>query len=245
MEEKTDLLKKAAGEKAAEYIEDGMVIGLGSGSTVYWMLKKLGEKVEQGLNIKGIPTSLQTEGWAKEFQIPLTDFSEVHYADIAIDGTDEIDPDFNMIKGGGGALVREKIVASSAEKLIIIADESKVVDELGKFPLPIEVLPFGWQLTAEKIAEFGAKPVLRKKDGRVFISDNGNYILDCGFESIPDPGHFHKNLKQLLGVVETGLFVGMTDLVILAGAKGVKVLNRVKVQNGEKTIDSALWDKKE
>lgn len=226
MEVETDLLKKAAGEKAAEFIEEGMVVGLGSGSTVYWMLKKLGELVEQGLNIKGIPTSLQTETWAKEFKIPLTDFSDVRHIDVAIDGADEIDPDFNMTKGGGGALVREKIVDAHAKKLIIVADESKLVEELGKFQLPVEVLAFGWQLTADNIAELGAKPALREKSGSVFISDNGNYILDCAFGSIPDPEHLHKNLKQLLGVVETGLFVGMADTVILAGVDGIKVVDK-------------------
>lgn len=226
MEEQRDLLKKAAGEKAIEFIEEGMVVGLGSGSTVYWALKKLGELIEQGLNIKGIPTSLQTEEWAKEFKIPLTGFSDIQFIDIAIDGADEIDPDFNMVKGGGGALVREKIIDAHAKKLIIVADESKMVDELGGFSLPVEVLPFGWQLTADKIAEFGVKPVLREKGGSVFISDNGNYILDCAFKSIPNPEQLHKNLKQLLGVVETGLFIGMADVVILAGADGIKVLDK-------------------
>ena len=226
MSEQVDLYKKLAGEKAAEYIEDGMVIGLGSGSTVYWTLKKLGELVEQGLNVKGIPSSLRTEGWAKDFNIPLTDFSEVQVLDLAIDGADEIDPNFNLTKGGGGSLVREKIVNAHAKKLIIIADQSKMVAELGEFPLPVEVLPFGWQLTAQKIAELGAKPVLRERDGSVFVSNNANYILDCEFNSIPNPEKLHHSLKQLLGVVETGLFVNMTDTVILAGEEGAKVLDK-------------------
>ena len=226
MSNQVDSYKKIAGEKAVEYIEDGMVIGLGSGSTVYWTLKKLGELVEQGLNVKGIPSSLRTEGWAKDFNIPLTDFSEVRVLDLAIDGADEIDPNFNLTKGGGGSLVREKIVNAHAKKLIIIADQSKMVDELGKFPLPVEVLPFGWQLTAEKIAELGATPVLRERDGSVFVSNNANYILDCEFNSIPNPEKLHHSLKQLLGVVETGLFVNMTDTVILAGAEGTKVIDK-------------------
>ena len=221
-----ELYKKAAGEKAVEYIEDGMVLGLGSGSTVFWTLKKLGELVDQGLNIKGIPSSLRTQGWAKDFNIPLTDFSEVEVLDLAIDGADEIDSNFNLTKGGGGSLVREKIVNAHAKKLIIIADQSKMVDELGKFPLPVEVLQFGWQRTAEKIAELGAKPVLRERDGSVFVSNNGNYILDCEFNSIPNPEKLHNSLKQLLGVVETGLFVNMTDIVILAGAEGAKVIEK-------------------
>ena len=226
MIEQVDLYKKTAGEKAVEYIEDGMVLGLGSGSTVYWTLKKLGELVEQGLNIKGIPSSFRTEGWARDCNIPLTDFSEVQVLDLAIDGADEIDPNFNLTKGGGGSLVREKMVNAHAKKVIIIADQSKMVDELGKFPLPVEVLQFGWQLTAQKIAELGGKPVLRDRDGSVFVSNNANYILDCEFYSIPDPEKLHHSLKQLLGVVETGLFVNMTDMVILAGSEGAKVINK-------------------
>ncbi|QBP42485.1 ribose-5-phosphate isomerase RpiA [Paenisporosarcina antarctica] len=226
MTDQVDLYKKIAGEKAVEYIEDGMVLGLGSGSTVYWTLKKLGGLIEQGLNIKGIPSSLRTEGWAKYFNVPLTDFSDVQVLDLAIDGADEIDPNFNLTKGGGGSLVREKMVNFHAKKVIIIADQSKMVDELGKFPLPVEVLQFGWQVTAQKIADLGAKPVLRERDGCFFVSNNDNYILDCEFNSIPDPEKLHHSLKQLLGVVETGLFVNMTDMVILAGAKGVKVINK-------------------
>lgn len=214
------------GEKAAEYVKDGMVIGLGSGSTFYWTLKKLGERVEQGLNIKGIPSSRRTEGWAKEFNIPLTDFSQVSSLDLAIDGADEIDPNFQLTKGGGGSLVREKIVDMNAKKLIIIADESKLVSELGKFPLPVEVLQFGWESTAAKIAQLGSEPVLREREGNVFVSDNGNFILDCHFGMIPDPEGLHLKLKQLVGVVETGLFINMVDMVIVSGENGVKVLEK-------------------
>ena len=226
MSEQKDLFKKAAGEKAVEYIKDGMIIGLGSGSTVYWTLKKLGELVEQGLNVKGIPSSLRTEGWAKDFKIPLTDFSEVQSLDLAIDGADEIDPQFNLTKGGGGSLVREKIVDANAKKLIIVADESKMVPQLGKFPLPVEVLKFGWEVTAKQIAELGAKPVLREREGSVFISNNGNFILDCHFNVITDPEKLHYELKQMLGVVETGLFINLTDTIIIAGEKEVKVIDK-------------------
>lgn len=227
LSEQKDLFKKAAGEKAVEYIKDGMIIGLGSGSTVYWTLKKLGELVEQGLNVKGIPSSLRTEGWAKDFNIPLTDFSEVQTLDLAIDGADEIDPQFNLTKGGGGSLVREKIVDANAKKLIIVADESKMVPQLGKFPLPVEVLQFGWEVTAKQIAELGAKPVLREREGSVFISNNGNYILDCHFNAIDDPKKLHHELKQMLGVVETGLFIDITDTIIIAGEKEVKVIDKI------------------
>ncbi len=226
MTEDQDLYKKAAAEQAVEYVEDGMVLGLGSGTTVYWLLKRLGELVDQGLNIKGIPSSLRTAGWAKEFGIPLTDFSEVETLDLAIDGADEIDPAFQLTKGGGGSLVREKLVNAHAKQVIIIADQSKMVDRLGKFPLPVEVLQFAWQRTADKIEALGAKPVLREREDEVFVSNNGNYILDCAFESIEDPRALHNQLKLLLGVVETGLFIDMTDKVILAGPDGAQVINK-------------------
>lgn len=226
MAENQDLYKKAAAQKAVEYVEDGMVLGLGSGTTVYWMLKRLGELVDQGLNIKGIPSSLRTEEWAKEFGIPLTDFSEVETLDLAIDGADEIDPDFQLTKGGGGSLVREKLVNAHAKQVIIIADQTKMVDRLGSFALPVEVLQFAWQRTADKIAALGAVPVLRERDGKVFVSNNGNYILDCAFGSIEDPRDLHNKLKLLLGVVETGLFIDMTDKVILAGPEGARVINK-------------------
>lgn len=223
-EQNKELQKRAAGEKAAEYIQDGMVIGLGSGSTVYWMLKKLGEMIVQGMKVKGIPSSLRTEGWAKEFGIPITDFSEVQLLDLAIDGANEIDPQFNLSKGGGGSLVREKIVNANSKKLIIIADESKLVSQLGKAPLPVEILQFGWEVTAIKIAQLGCKPVLRIQEGVRFVSNNGNYIVDCQFKSILNPKKLHHELKQLVGVVETGLFIGMTDIVILAGETDVKII---------------------
>jgi ribose 5-phosphate isomerase A len=224
MKEQLELNKKAAGEKAAEYIQDGMVIGLGSGSTVYWMMKKLGEMIEDGMHVKGIPSSIRTEGWANEFGIPLTDFSEVRLLDLAIDGANEIDPQFNLSKGGGGSLVREKIVNANSKKLIIIADETKLVSKLGKAPLPVEILQFGWEVTAEKIAELGCNPVLRLHDGERFVSNNRNHIVDCEFESIQEPVKLHHDLKQVLGVVETGLFIGMTDIVIIAGENEVQVL---------------------
>jgi len=222
--QKKDIQKKIAGEKATEYIKDGMIIGLGSGSTVYWMLKRLGEMVEQGMNVKGISSSIRTEGWSQEFGIPLTDFSEVQLLDLAIDGANEIDPQFNLLKGGGGSLVREKIINTNSAKLIIIADDSKLVSQLGKVPLPVEILRFGWEVTEKKIAQLGCKPVLRSREGASFVSDNGNYIVDCEFEAIPNPEKLHHELKQIVGVVETGLFIGMTDIVILAGETEVKVV---------------------
>lgn len=208
--------KRLAAETAVSYIKSGMTVGLGSGSTVDWMLKKVGERVKAGLDIKGIPTSLKTERQAKELGIPLVDFFGVNQIDLAIDGADEIDDQLNLLKGGGGSLVREKIVDARASELIIIADQSKIVSQLGSFSLPVEIVPFGFEATARNIAEFGGVPTLREKDNRVFVSDNGNYILDCKFDNIRNPSSLHEKLKLLVGVVETGLFVGMTDKVIVA-----------------------------
>ncbi|MFA1819979.1 ribose-5-phosphate isomerase RpiA [Virgibacillus oceani] len=219
-----DVQKKLAGEASIDFIKDGMVVGLGSGSTVNWMVRKLAERVKEGLDIKGIPSSKKTERLALEVGVPLTDFSSVDHIDIAIDGADEVDGEFNILKGGGGSLVREKIVDVNANQLVIIVDESKLVKKLGEFPLPIEVLQFGWEVTAKKIAELGGEPVIRVRDGERFISDNGNYILDCQFERIPKPEELHSNLKQLTGVVETGIFTNMADKVIIARDDKVEIV---------------------
>ncbi|WP_096274012.1 ribose-5-phosphate isomerase RpiA [Paucisalibacillus globulus] len=224
--DKLERYKRAAGEKAVDFIENGMILGLGSGSTVYWMMKRLAELVQQGMDIKGVPSSKRTEGWAKEFGIPLVDFSQVDKIDLAIDGADEIDPEFQLTKGGGGSLVREKIVDALAEKLIIIADKTKVVETLGTFPLPVEVVPFGYQATAKRIEKLGAIPTLRIKDGDVFVSNNGNYILDCQFTSINNPEQLHEKIKALVGVVETGLFVNMVDTVIIGNEKGTEIITK-------------------
>jgi ribose 5-phosphate isomerase A len=224
--EPIELKKKLAGEKAVEYIQDGMTIGLGSGSTVYWTIKKLAELIQQGMNIKGIPSSKRTEGWANEFGIPLTDFSQIQTLDLAVDGADEVDQHFNLIKGGGGSLLREKLVDASSSMLIIVVDDSKMVLELGKYPLPVEVVPFGWEVTAQRISSLGCVPTLRRGNNEIYISNNGNYILDCQFDSVPNPEELHKQLKLLLGVVETGLFVGMTDKVIVGEADGVTILEK-------------------
>lgn len=217
--------KKLAGEASVNFIENGMTIGLGSGSTVYWMIRKLGEYVADGLDVQGIPSSRETEAWANEFGVPLTDFSKVTELDLAIDGADEVDQNWQLIKGGGGALVREKVIASAARKFVVIVDESKMVSRLGEFKLPVEVLPFGWEVTAERIADLGGKPSIRQKDGEVFVSDNGNYIVDCDFGMIHDPKTLYQQLKQLTGVVETGLFVDMVHDVIVGQAEGADILS--------------------
>lgn len=226
MQGEVDNYKKKAGERAADFIEDGMTIGLGSGSTVYWMMERLGELVERGLKIQGVPSSTRTEGWAKEFGIPLINLDFVPSIDLAIDGADEIDERLNLIKGGGGSLFREKIIDALAKKLIITVDKSKMVTKLGEFPLPIEVVPFGYEATARKISSVGCRVSIRKKNDRIFISDNGNYILDCEFSEIPYPKQLHSSLKSLIGVVETGLFIDMTDLVIIGDKDGATFINK-------------------
>ncbi|MFD1362113.1 ribose-5-phosphate isomerase RpiA [Lentibacillus salinarum] len=211
-----DNAKKNAGEASVSLIENGMTVGLGTGSTVYWMMRKLGERVANGLEVQGIPSSRQTEAWANEFGVPLTDFSQVKELDLAIDGADEVDQQWQLIKGGGGALVREKIIAAAARKFVVIVDDSKTVTQLGAFPLPVEILPFGWEMTTARIVELGVTPVIRRNDANdIFVSDNSNYIVDCRFGSITDPKTLHQQLKQLTGVVDTGLFVDMSDKVII------------------------------
>jgi len=219
-------LKQLVGEEAVKYIKDGMKIGIGSGSTMYYAVKALGERVKQGLNVVGIPTSNTTAEWAKEFGVPLTDFTKVQELDLAIDGADEVDSNLQLIKGGGGALFREKVVADAAKKFLVIVDESKVVEHLGKFPLPVEVVPFGLEVTINKISKLGCEVVLRKTGDDVFITDNGNYILDCHFEQILEPKVLHNDLISLVGVVETGLFVDMTTKVLVGKTSGVEVIDK-------------------
>ncbi|WP_059103022.1 ribose-5-phosphate isomerase RpiA [Shouchella shacheensis] len=214
--------KKRVATQAVTYVENGMTLGLGSGSTVNEFLVVLADRVKKGLNVKGVPSSRKTETIAKELGIPLMGFPKEGTLDLAIDGADEVDPRLNLLKGGGGSLVREKIVASCAKRLLVMVDESKLVGSLGAYPLPVEVLPFGWEQTAARISVLGGEPVLRHKDGEVFISDNSNYILDCSFGTITDSEKLHRLLKQLVGVVETGLFVGMSDVVLVATKAGVE-----------------------
>lgn len=219
-------LKQIAGEKAAEFVQDGMTIGLGSGSTVYWALRRLGAMVKEGLRIRGVPTSRKTEILAAEFGIPLTDLTRTVTLDLTIDGADEIGPDLVLVKGGGGSLLREKLVAAASKSLIIIADESKLVTALGNSPLPVEIATFGWETTMDRIAETEAHIGLRMDGDGAFITDNGNYIVDCYYAGIDEPAKLHARLKLLTGVVETGLFIGMADIAIIAGENGVEILKR-------------------
>jgi len=197
--------KKIAAEKAVGFIKDGMTIGLGTGSTAYWAIRSIGEMVKRGLHVKAIPTSTSTEKLAKELNIPIALFSDVSQIDLTIDGADEIDKDKNLVKGGGGALLREKIVAYNSKQFIVIADESKLVPTLGEFPLPIEIVPFGAKLTLMQLTQL-CKAEIRKEHDKTFVTDNGNYIVDCFFGSINDPKSLDTELKAIAGVLETGIF---------------------------------------
>jgi ribose 5-phosphate isomerase A len=216
MEINRDELKKRAAERAVEFVKDGQLIGLGTGSTTLFALQALGKKVREGMKIVGVPTSKHTETIAREFGIPLTDLNQVEKLDIVIDGADEVDNDFNMIKGGGGALTREKLVAISANLKINVVDQNKLVTRLGKgFAVPVEVLPFAWSLSARFLKKLNCEPKLREKDGRVFATDNDNYILDCKFNEIEDVASLEKSMKLVPGVLECGLFVGICDVIII------------------------------
>lgn len=219
--------KKLTGEKAAEYIKDGMIIGLGTGSTAYYAIKKVGEMVKNGLKVKAVPTSKETAELAAEEGIELVELADVESLDLTIDGADEVDPDFNLIKGGGGALLREKIVASATDRLIIVVDESKLVEYLGAFPLPIEITPFSWQYTQKMIEKFSCSSEIRREDGEIFVTDNENYILDCDFGKIENPVKITVELNKLPGVVENGIFAEMAEKVVVGYNDGhVEVLEK-------------------
>lgn len=212
--------KRIAAERAVEYISDDMVVGLGTGSTAYWAIQKIGIKVKNGLKIRAVATSVHSENLAKELGIHLIPFSEIDEIDITIDGADEVDNEFQLIKGGGGALLREKIVAAASKKLIIVVDESKLVITLGEFPLPIEIVKFGYELTIRKLSKLGCKVMLRMNDDIAYETDNGNYIVDCTFGSIENPLELHNIINLIPGVVDNGLFVNMTRNVIVGYKDG-------------------------
>jgi len=212
--------KQIIGEKATEYLKDGMIVGLGSGSTAFWATKKVGELVRKGLKIKAVPTSKSTEDLARAEHIPLIDISGLDHIDVTIDGADEFDARKNIIKGGGGALLREKIVASLTRFYIIIADSSKRSEMLGSYPLPVEVTPFAWQVTGRQIEKLGCSVSLRKDRELPFVTDNKNYILDCRFNRIAKPEELAAQLNSIPGVVENGLFLNRTSILITTNEKG-------------------------
>jgi ribose 5-phosphate isomerase A len=218
--------KKAAGESAASLIKDGMVVGLGTGSTVAWTIRKVGEMVESGLDILGVPTSYQAEALAIESGIRLTTLSQHPVLDLAIDGADQVDADLFVIKGGGAAHTREKVVACSAKKFVVVADESKYVEKLSH-PVPVEVLPFAARLVERRLRELGGEPTLRlgkMKDGPV-ITDNGNFVMDVDFGEIVDPAALAARLCPISGLVEHGIFDNLDELH-LARAGKVKIIRR-------------------
>jgi ribose 5-phosphate isomerase A len=221
-------LKLAAAESAASQVTDGMIVGLGSGSTAALAVNAIGKRVREGLRIVGIPTSEATAAQARALGIQLTSLAEVSQIDMTIDGADEVEEgSLNLIKGLGGALLREKIVAQASKRLVIVVDDHKLVAHLGTHdPIPVEVVPFGWQATARRLLDLGAKPVLRRKpDGDPFVSDGGHNILDCRFDAIASPQALARELDHIVGLVEHGLFIGLTSEVRAAGSAGVRVLH--------------------
>ncbi len=214
--------KEAAGNRAAEFVEDGMIVGLGSGSTAQCAIAAIGRRVSAGLRIRTVATSVASAEQAQALGIPLFDVDEVDHVDLTIDGADEIDGDFNMIKGGGGALLREKIVASITTKEVIVADPSKVVGVLGqRFALPVEVAQFGHKTTSRRLAEVGSEPRLRLVDGTPYLTDNGNFIYDCHWPNgIVDAAGTEACLAAIPGVVENGLFVGLAHVLVVGHEAG-------------------------
>ena len=228
-----DGLKRQAAARALEHVRDGMKLGLGTGSTAKHFVELLGERVSAGLNIIGVPTSETTRADAARCGIPLTTLDDIDRLDLTVDGADEIDPALNVIKGGGGALLREKIVAAASDRMIVIADDSKWVEVLGRFPLPIEVIPFGLAATQRAMGQVFAESgvsgqmVVRKgRDGHVFVTDGGHWIIDAHLGRIEDAPRLAGLLNPIPGVVEHGLFIGLASTVILAGAQGIRVIER-------------------
>lgn len=207
--------KKIAGEKATEYIKDGMVIGLGTGSTSYYMIEKVGELVNAGMKLKAVATSKASEEHALRLHIPIYDINDLPTIDLAIDGVDEIDKQFNAIKGGGGALFREKIVASHAKEVIWILDESKQVETIGNFPLPVEILPYGYRYVLEQLEKASYLPRIRKKEKEFFLTDNGNYIVDLQLKAPLNTNDIMENVMNITGVLELGLFINMCSRIVV------------------------------
>jgi len=220
--------KRMAARCALEFVEDGMLLGLGSGTTSAIFIQELGQRVKQGLRVRGIATSTASQQLAESLSIPITTFDESPVLDLAIDGADEVGPGLALIKGGGGALLREKIVASASRKFIVIADSSKLVHQLGRFPLPVEVIKMALPIVTRKFEALGLNPKLRHhRDGSKYITDEGNYILDCSCGAIPDPAKTAASIRGVAGVVEHGLFLGMASLAVIAGDKAVTKIGKL------------------
>ena len=207
--------KEAAARASLRFIKDGQVVGIGTGSTAAYLIKLLGEQVKNGLRIRGIPTSERSREQASSLGIALTTLDECPEIDVTVDGADEVDPQLRLIKGGGGALLREKIVASASKQVVIVADSSKRVPVLGKFGLPVEVIKFAQAVVKKKIEALGSRVSLRQVNGQSYLTDENNYILDCHFGEIADPERLARQLSDMPGVVEHGLFIGMASVVLV------------------------------
>jgi ribose 5-phosphate isomerase A len=222
-----DQEKEAAARASLQFVKDGQVVGLGTGSTAAYFIKLLGEQVKNGMRVRGIPTSTRSRDLALSLGIPLTTLDECQDIAVTVDGADEVDPQLRLIKGGGGALLREKIVASATKQLVIVADASKQVPVLGKFPLPVEVIQFAQALVAKRIAALGAEVRLRtKSDGTPFVTDEKNHILDCSFGEIRNADDLARQLSAMPGIVEHGLFIGMASVVLFARGNEIVELKR-------------------
>ncbi|HEY4965669.1 MAG TPA: ribose-5-phosphate isomerase RpiA [Puia sp.] len=221
-------VKQLAAEKAVTFLDNGMTVGLGTGSTAYWAIEKIGEKVKnEGWKIRAIATSIRSEEQALGLGIPIVDFSSVGTIDVTIDGADEVDGCLQLIKGGGGALLREKIVATNSRQMIVVADESKWVRNLGKFPLPVEVIHFGWERTFEKLELLGCRAIRRMNGTEPYLTDNGNFIVDCAFEEISDAPQLHAAVNAITGVVDNGLFIQIATKLVLGFNDGTtRILGR-------------------
>ena len=215
-----------AGYRAAEFVENGMIVGLGTGSTAYYAIERIGQMVQQGLQIQAGATSVASAEQAQELGIHLLDINDALHIDLTIDGVDEVDAQFHGIKGGGGALFREKIVASASEKNIWIMDPSKLVQKLGAFRLPVEVLPFGYTHVEDKLRRDGFDPILRQKAGETFVTNNGNYILDLQLNDSKSHEEMADYLIGTVGVLEHGLFLGTTDLLIIGEEDGARIIEK-------------------
>lgn len=216
-DQKKDLEKEAAARASLQFVKDGQVVGLGTGSTAAHFIKLLGEQVKHGLRIRGIPTSVRSHELAQSLGIPLITLDDCQEIDVTVDGADEVDPELRLIKGGGGAMLREKIVASATRQLVIVADVSKQVPRLGKFPVPVEVIRFAQALVAKRITGLGAQVKLRAAaDGKPYVTDENNHVLDCHFGEIRDADGLARELSGMPGVVEHGLFIGMASVALFA-----------------------------
>ena len=230
-----DTAKFVAAKRAVEFVEDGMKVGLGTGSTAAWMVRCLGELIrEDGLKITGVPTSSRTAELARKVGIKVISLDEAKWLDLTIDGTDEFDPELTLIKGGGGALLQEKIVATASDRMVVITDATKQVEQLGAFPLPVEIVPFGWQTTKALVEEtltgldvLGQDATLRLNGDAAYVTDEGNYIIDLHLHRIANPRQVSLVLNQIPGVVENGLFIDICDVVVIGHGDGRVEVNDI------------------